>query len=746
VDARAPKSIPDWPALHGPALVQGTSLRFMRGTSQFQFKAPAALLRQLVGSCDGRQTREEILRQLSGEWQVDDVKALLEALTEAGLIVEAGDQCAALWEQVTNPQCSVEPTRAEAEALARAAQERLAPRPTLTYRPAPDFALRKLLERRRSARAFSGLPVPENEVLALLWALYGVAGNGEAGLKRRTVPSGGRLYPLEVVYCNLRPSGTLAPGIYAAEYTADGCVGLTLRSEEVERLAVAMFEPELLRNAQGMIVVGGRFSWSARKYSNRALSIVTLEAGHAAQNALLAAAELDLASIELGGFVGDTLARACGWSSEVTPLTTILFGQQASAEQAQAMLRARAAAPQFAWADLQSEALAPSEHVALARFDSSVMKTTTVEWCWGRDAEPLRAHDKAVAEAWERRAYREFGRLSPVSAPLAALEDAVQPETMVRYADWQYALPGFRWRRFEPDLPRDWTACESVAGKPSWVPLELVLHVAALSKAQKEIALSSAGSSGMAAYPTLEGALERGLLELIERDAFMVTWLTRRATPALTSASLPSEIGRRVKALEQAGFRVVLKDLSLDTVPVVLGFSQHAELSQTLITAAAGFHAEEALEHAVSELEAHCAALLTRTSVPAIEPAAVATPSDHAKLYAQRKYFRRADWLAGEATSVALADVGACAPKSFNALAQALRERGYPVLWRDMTIPGASLQQGRVPLHIARVLVPGLVPISFGFGTEMLGLPRLSRFGGVRVPHGPRPLFPHPFP
>jgi thiazole/oxazole-forming peptide maturase SagD family component len=730
--------------------VQRGTLRFLRGDEEVSVKAPARLLSELARLCDGRQTREQILRKVSDRWQVNDVKALLEALTEAGLIVEAADQCAALWEQhVANPQRFVEPVdEADVAGMLDTAQDDFAPRPHVEYEAPAGSPLLELLARRRSVRAFSEVAVDPAAVRSLLWAVYGVAaGTAEFGLRHRTVPSGGQLYPLEIFYCNLRQTGPLARGVYATHYAADGRVGLTRWIEDVERLVIAMAEPDLLRSAQGVIVIAGRFSRLAAKYGNRALAMVTLEAGHAAQNALLAATELKLAAVEVGGFVDSKLTRACGMASDLTPVTTVIFGQPASAERAEAARRARREAPEHAWADVGTEKFAAAEYIAMAKFHGGTITTTTVDWSYGRDRDPMLAHDKAVAEAWERRAYRQIENASWISARCDDLEGAVRPDELVRYADWQYALPGFPGQRFQPALPRDWVACESIEhGTPTaWVPIELVFHRDSLSKAQRDLALTRTASSGMAAYTTLEGAVERALLEVIERDAFMVNWLTRRASPAIARHTLPGELVRRLRALEQGGFRVVLKDLTLDSAPVVLAFAQNAELHQTLITAAAAFAGEDAAAHALSELESSAAAIVKSGGVAAIEPAGVFTPSDHVQLYGQKKHFRRADWLANDERSIALDRVGFEAPKSFERLTQALRLQGYRILWRDMTIAEATLEQGRVPLRIARVLVPGMVRISFGLGTEMLGLPRLARFGGLprRVR---RPLFPHPFP
>jgi hypothetical protein len=125
----------------------------------------------------------------------------------------------------------------------------------------------------------------------------------------------------------------------------------------------------------------------------------------------------------------------------------------------------------------------------MARFE-----TTTFEWSWGLDADPLVAHDKAVAEAWERQAYRQMEGAKIVSAPYGALAGAIDPTSMVRYADWQYRQEGFRWQRFDPRGLRDWVSCEQLGsnGRQVWVPVEFVFHRDSLSDAQKARALSRA--------------------------------------------------------------------------------------------------------------------------------------------------------------------------------------------------------------------------------------------------------------
>jgi ribosomal protein S12 methylthiotransferase accessory factor len=252
---------------------------------------------------------------------------------------------------------------------------------------------------------------------------------------------------------------------------------------------------------------------------------------------------------------------------------------------------------------------------------------------------------------------------------------------------------------------------------------------------------TEASTSGVAAYTSFEGALLRATLEALERDAFMLTWILRRPTARIEPSSLPASLRRRLQALKSAGVRVTLKDISVDTVPVVCAFGQHRGRHFTYVGAAAALDAEDAVERALAELEGIVLARLQHGDIPPIEPTGVRRAEDHTLLYAQRRHFRRADFLARASGQTRMRAIASGHPKDANALYARISNMGMRIAWIDMTSPGAALAQGRTPLHVVRVLVPGLVPMSFGYGTEPLGVPRLREHGGqIR-----EPLFPHPF-
>ena len=144
------------------------------------------------------------------------------------------------------------------------------------------------------------------------------------------------------------------------------------------------------------------------------------------------------------------------------------------------------------------------------------------------------------------------------------------------------------------------------------------------------------------------------MLELIERDAFMVAWLGRLERPTVDPDSLPAALAARVRALRDIGVEVAIKDHTLDLAPVLYVHAQCKTRGFTRVAAAASFDVEAALDSALSEAESTIAACLRTEAPSAIGPDEVATPQDHANLYAQRRYFRRADFMAGRGRTVAL--------------------------------------------------------------------------------------------
>ena len=99
-------------------------------------------------------------------------------------------------------------------------------------------------------------------------------------------------------------------------------------------------------------------------------------------------------------------------------------------------------------------------------------------------------------------------------------------------------------------------------------------------------AVCHTSSSGAAAHTDPAEARRRALAELIERDAFMWTWIQRVSREHVEPASLDGTLRDRLAAVEATGLSVALVNLTLDTLPVILcvlarrGEAEHGDVER----------------------------------------------------------------------------------------------------------------------------------------------------------------------
>jgi SagB-type dehydrogenase family enzyme len=174
-----------------------------------------------------------------------------------------------------------------------------------THRPAvvlgrqrlPRVRLAAALGRRRSSISGSG-SLRLRDVSTLLAAGYGSYATPLG--RRRPVPSAGALYPLELYLVALDVDG-LAAGVHHYDPYRHLLEHLDARDVSVD-MAAAVYEPAPACRAAAALVTTGVFPRAQFKYGQRGYRFVLLEAGHVAQNVLLAAAALRLQALPYGGF------------------------------------------------------------------------------------------------------------------------------------------------------------------------------------------------------------------------------------------------------------------------------------------------------------------------------------------------------------------------------------------------------------------------------------------------------------
>lgn len=175
---------------------------------------------------------------------------------------------------------------------------------------------------------------------------------------------------------------------------------------------------------------------------------------------------------------------------------------------------------------------------------------------------------------------------------------AAVPESFALFAPEQYDAPGFPFVPFTRDTRVRWVRARRLSdGGPAWLPAQLVY----LGFPTGEPMIAYSTSNGLAAGPDWPSALLPALLELVERDAFMLAWNARLSFPLLDWPE--SESMRRYydRHLASARARLTTVDLSsVHGIPVVLAVVR-GRPGSLVVGAGAATTAEEAWRKAVTE-------------------------------------------------------------------------------------------------------------------------------------------------
>lgn len=719
-----------FPVFAGRILIRGNKMTCIAGDEQFVAHAPARVLECLFVLCDGRMSMGALVEALARDWRKADVAGLVRGLLKAGVLVDALDLGATVWTRLRGVHRLAEPER-----IAALAQQENARRVNAAcdiQLPVASGALNALLGRRTSAVAFSGAEIPLAAIGAMLWCAYGVLERQQpAGeIYHRTVPSAGGFYPIDLFLILLRPCEHLKAGAYRVAFGDAGQVGVSLCDADVDAMPRAFFNPGRLHGAQAIVLFAASAGASAHKYGARAALYASLEAGHAIQNLLLAAEQHDVAAREIGGFSEEILRRLLGVAADSEIVGSVICGK-AMVQQDIGIGNAIA----FQWLDNGECDGKP----VLGRASQVVDGKRIVGW--GYSKAPGLAYTKAQAEVIERRACMrpsgiEFGKLSDFA-------DAIDPRSIVAYRAAQYRQPSFPYVPFNSDAVNSWKrGTEVLTGRARHVLAAHVYFPEALGDSRGGL-YTAANSSGVAAHTRLEVAFENALFECVERDAFMCRWLSRTAPPRIKTQTLPGEFVERIHEFAAMATEVAVFDLSLDTAPVLMVAAINRARGFCTVGASADRDPLAALSHAFDEVAFRLSAFHRSAGSPAaIAPKEVRTPSQHGLLYRQKRHFRHADFLWAAVESRSFASLSAQSIPG--QLQDALDAVGFSPLLFDLSEENEVCSDRK--LHVARAIVPGLITMSFGYGTLPAAHIRLAQvqkyLGPAKLNYSP---FPHPF-
>jgi SagB-type dehydrogenase family enzyme len=191
--------------------------------------------------------------------------------------------------------------------------------------PGPAFqgkvSIEDALRLRESVRSFSAEPLRLAEVSQLLWAAQGITHAGN----RRTAPSAGALYPLEVFLVAGRVKG-LPAGVY--RYDPDGHRLRRVREgDRRDDLSAVALGQGCVRKGTAVIVIAGVYERTMKKYGERGVRYVHMEVGSAAENVYLQATALGLGTVLVGAFEDDKVQKVLGLGKSERPLALMPVGR-----------------------------------------------------------------------------------------------------------------------------------------------------------------------------------------------------------------------------------------------------------------------------------------------------------------------------------------------------------------------------------------------------------------------------------
>ncbi|MCX5380605.1 TOMM precursor leader peptide-binding protein [Streptomyces sp. NBC_00091] len=501
----------------------------------------------------------------------------------------------------------------------------------------------------------------------------------------------------------------------------------------------------------------------------------------AADRALPQVSRLDLETLQVRTYplAADPLCPDCGPRGADAPRPFVPASRPKPAPQAQRLRKASSyPVPREAlanpvtgvlgggtWINVTSPTTAP---VAGSVFMRGYAGLTDVTWS-GQANSFSASRDLAFLEGLERYAgtHRRTGAEALTASYAELGERALNPAECgfyppATYRDDPLVSP------FDPERPIPWVYGHSLRDdRPVLVPARLAYYSAGLAADNFVFECSN----GCAIGGCLEEAVLGALLELIERDAFLLAWYGGQRLTEIDLDSVPGPAVRMmVDRAALQGYDVHAFDNRIDlAVPVVTGLAVRRDGGPGLYSFGAGAALDPAaaVEAALSEVLTYIPHLPRQVAERQGELEAMAGDfglvrhlKDHAQLYGlpamaphARTYreplavrpmaelYERWEAHGRPRTGDLRDDLLLCVGE--------LTGAGHDVIVVDQTTP----EQRRMGLHTVCAIVPGLLPIDFGWSRQRAPyMPRLrtaAQRAGLResaLTDAEIRLVPHPFP
>ena len=391
-------------------------------------------------------------------------------------------------------------------------------------------------------------------------------------------------------------------------------------------------------------------------------------------------------------------------------------------------------------------------------------------WWSGHAESYARSELLGMLEGLERAAgQRPSAKLpGPWAARWEVNSPAVEFETCGLYSDAFYAKHTSKYARWDkhPQIPWAWgwsLRDQRAIAVPEQLAYYLDHRVDHKNTVQE-------CSNGCASGASVVEATVHGLLELIERDAFLTSWYAPLTPPEIDLDSLDAPLVQHMREqVDQLGYDLRCFDTRTDIpVPAVgaVAVRRDGGPGRLCFAGGAGLEPVDAIMAAVCEVASYVPGFSERVldrrellALAVTDFSFVTELEHHALLYGMPELADFADhWLTQERRTPideVFADWQWVHRPSDDLAVTArhlvtlLAERGFDTIVVDQTSP----EQKSLGVHTVATIVPGMVPIDFGWERQRcLGMPR-TYAAHYHAGKAPRPFTggeliaaPHPFP
>jgi ribosomal protein S12 methylthiotransferase accessory factor len=390
---------------------------------------------------------------------------------------------------------------------------------------------------------------------------------------------------------------------------------------------------------------------------------------------------------------------------------------------------------------------------------------------FGRGVDFQASQLAALMEALERYGgMRPNSKQTSVRGSHRTLEHhALDPSSLGLHDEEQYNMPNFPFQPYSPEAEIDWVWGYSFLKRQ---PILIPEGIAYYGLPMRRPGFAYECSNGCALGGSLEEAILYGILEVVERDSFLIAWYAKLELPEIDLKTVRDTVLRlQIERLEhQSGFVLRAFNATMEQgIPTVwlMAVAPSPQVEEPSVLCAAGSHLgfERAIANAIGELapnagffREHYLKNLDHITQMTADPNLCIRLEDHQLLYAHLSMRSKLGFLLNSEQKHPLNEIESSitAPVGFTDLRDDLEhlmqrflKDGHDIIVVDQTAP----EHKKLGFHCVKVIIPGFMPMTFGHKYRRTqNLPRLLEVP-YRMGYRARPLEvgdlqtePHPFP